>query len=266
MEIKPCHYGLVFALGAESGAIEDLLAGSVRIRGSGFFIIEGGIKGRRTVIIRSGAGSENAARATELLIDGHRPKIVISAGFAGGLCPTLKRHDILLANCVQDGTGGQIILDHSAISSDIQSEEQPLNWPLIDNPLNYSQLKQSNLHIGKLLTLDRVIREPAEKKSLNQQHQALAVDMETFSVAEVCLRRKIPLCAIRIINDTADDLLPRDVEHLLRQKTETARLGAALGAIWRRPASIKDFWALKENSLVDSKILADFIVKLATIP
>jgi adenosylhomocysteine nucleosidase len=81
-------------------------------------------------------------------------------------------------------------------------------------------------------------------------------------VAEVCRRHGVPLCAIRIIHDSAADVLPPDVERLLRQKTEAARLGAALGAIWRRPGSVKDLWALKENSLNSSTQLAKFLQHL----
>ena len=110
LEIKPCHFGIVFALGIESGCFEDLLSGSIRIRGSGFFINEGGLKGRRVAIIRSGPGLQNAAHAAQVLIDGHRPQIVISAGFAGGLDHSLKRHDILLADSVIDSSGEQIVL------------------------------------------------------------------------------------------------------------------------------------------------------------
>lgn len=243
LEIKTCHYGVVFALGIESGGLEDLLSGAIRIRGSGFFIKEGGLKGRRMVIIRSGAGWENAARATELLIDGHHPKVLISAGFAGGLSPLLNRHDILLANSVIDISGQQIILNDQG-----RLLQWPLDWP--------------GLHIGKLLSLDHVVREKSEKKALYEQHQAVTVDMETFAVAEVCRRRGMPVCAIRIIHDAAGDTLPPDIERLLRQKSESARLGAALGAVWRRPASIKDLWALKENSLIDSARLAKFIEQL----
>jgi adenosylhomocysteine nucleosidase len=87
--------------------------------------------------------------------------------------------------------------------------------------------------------------------------------METFAVAEVCARRSVPFHSVRIIHDPADQTLPPDIEKLLNQKTETARLGAAIGTLWKRPSSIKDLWALKENSLVASQKLADFIAKLA---
>lgn len=241
LQIKSCHYGIVFALGIESGGLEDLLSGAIRIRGGGFCIKEGGLKGRRVVIIRSGAGRENAARAAETLIDGHRPQVVISAGFAGGLSPSLMRHDILSADCVIDTSGRQININ-------VQSMPSVPDWP--------------GLRIGKLISVDHVVRESSEKQSLYQLHQALAVDMETFVVAEVCRRRDVPLFAVRIIHDTAGDILPPDVEHLLRQKSEAARLGAALSAIWRRPASIKDLWAMKENSLIGSVHLAKFIAHL----
>ncbi|MGA2798711.1 MAG: hypothetical protein ABSE63_14110 [Thermoguttaceae bacterium] len=277
LEIKPCHFGVIFALGIESGGFEDLLSGAIRIRGSGFFIKEGGLKGRRVVIIRSGAGRENAARATEVLIDGHHPQIVISAGFAGGLDLSLKRHDILLADSVMDSSGEQIILRQALPSPDIanqgqsssvgpsSSEGRPLQWPLALSCIDTAKLAWPGLHVGKLMSVDHVVREPNEKQALHRQHQALAVDMETFAVAEVCRGRGVQLCAVRIIHDAAGDVLPPDVERLLRQKSEPARLGAALGAIWRRPGSIKDLWTLKENSLAASAQLAKFIERLIEI-
>ena len=83
------------------------------------------------------------------------------------------------------------------------------------------------MHRGPLLTADHVVRSPAERRSLLERYAALAVDMETFAVAEVCRQRQVPFASVRVINDVADETLPRDVEHLLRQKTGAARLGAA---------------------------------------
>ena len=117
------------------------------------------------------------------------------------------------------------------------------------------------MHRGPLLTADRVVRLPREKQSLFQRYGAMAVDMETFAVAEVCLRRNVPFSSVRVINDTADEALPRDVEHLLAQKTGAAQSGAALGAIWRRPASAKDMYQLRENALVASGRLAKFLAE-----
>ena len=78
-------------------------------------------------------------------------------------------------------------------------------------------------------------------------------------MAEVCRRRAVAFSSIRVINDTADEALPRDVEHLLAQRTGAARLGAALGAVWRRPASAKDMYQLRERALIASQRLAKFL-------
>jgi adenosylhomocysteine nucleosidase len=236
-EPKPCHLGVVFALGIESGCFEDLLQGLVTIRANGFTLREGGLGGRRVVIILSGAGQENAARATEVLIDGHRPDRVVSAGFAGGLSPQLGRNDILIADCLASVSG---------------TPEMPLSTSQAPQP-------SADVRFGKLLTADHVVRLPDERKALFEQYGALAVDMETFAVAEVCHRRQVAFSSIRVINDVADQELPRDVEYLLRQKTGAARLGAALGAVCQRPGSLKDMYRLHENALTASKRLAEFL-------
>ena len=76
-----------------------------------------------------------------------------------------------------------------------------------------------NVHVGGLCTADRIIRLPDEKRKLGEESAALAVDMETFAVAEVCRRRNLPLIAARIISDAVGDQLPDDLEQLARQQT-----------------------------------------------
>ncbi len=238
-ERKPCQLGVVFALGIESGGLEDVLDGMVTTGGGGFVVREGGLKGRRTVVILSGAGRQNAARATEILIEGHRPRRVVSAGLAGGLSPELKRNDILVADRLLS----------------IDGEDMPIALP----PALSATASRPDVHRGPLLTVNRMVRLPSDKKSLFQQHSASAVDMETFAVAKVCRRLQVPFSSIRVINDTAEETLPRDVERLLEQKGGAARLGAAVGAAWRRPASLKDMYQLRENALVASDRLAKFL-------
>src|SRR6185295_15522441 len=85
-------------------------------------------------------------------------------------------------------------------------------------------------------------------------------DMETFGVAEVCQERGVPLLAIRIISDGVDDELPSEIENLLAQKTLAGKLGAAAGAVFRRPSAAKDLWRLREDALKASDRLAKFLV------
>lgn len=230
----PCDVGLVFALSAESGGIEDLLAGTVTIKGDGFVAREGRLADRQVVVVQGGAGREAAARATQALIRGHRPAWVISAGFAGGLAAQVMRGDILMANEILDISGRRLTID-------VQVEPAP------------------GFHVGRLLTVDRIIARPEEKAALGQQHAALAVDMESWAVGEVCRQDKVRFMSIRIISDAVDDALPDDLGKMISQQSTAGLVGAAAGTIFRRPGSIKDMLRLREEALVATDRLAKFL-------
>ncbi len=206
---EPTFLGVVFALAIESGGLEDLLADRVTTRGSGLTVHQGHLGGRRLALVVSGPGRENAAKATEALIDGHGPAWVVSAGFAGALDTRLKRHDILVADQLLDTTGTRLA---------------------IELPVDRAWLAAlPGVQVGTLLTLDRIVQTPEEKLALGKQHGAMAVDMETLGAAEVCRRRAAPFMAIRVIHDAVDDRLPAEVERLLAQKTTAARLDRWIG-------------------------------------
>lgn len=234
-----CDVGLAFALGIESGGIEDLLTGVVTTQAAGLTVREGRLRDRNVAIVTSGVGQLAAARATQALIAGHRPSWVISAGFAGGLDPRLKR--------------GEIVMADSLISTD----SRRLAIDLKISPESIATSK--GLHIGPCVASDKILHRPADKSALGRRTGALAVDMESWAVGEVCRQAKTRFLAIRVISDTVDDELPADVETLARQTSTASRLGAAAGAIFRRPSSIKDMLKLKEDALVFSDRLARFL-------
>jgi adenosylhomocysteine nucleosidase len=249
-EERPCDVGVVFALRIESGGLEDRLEGVVGIRGHGFVVRQGRLKGRHLVVVRSGPGPEAARHATEALILGHHPQWVISAGFAGGLSPELNRHDLVMPDGLVNAAGDRLAVDVKVDAASLAQKPQ--------------------LHVGRLLSVDRVVRLPEEKRALGEKYQALAADMETFAVAEACRRHHVRFLAVRIVTDAADDELPPEVQHLLRQKTRAAKFGAVVGAAWRRLSSVKDMLKLKENALVASdrlaKFLASIIERLVPLP
>ncbi len=234
-----CHVGLVFALSIEAGGLVDRLRGVIATHGAGFVAREGGLAGKRLVVVESGIGAAAAAQATRALVAGHQPRWIISAGFAGGLDPRLAQGDILMADEIVDEQGHKLAIDFRL-------------------PPDATQMPRG-LHVGRLVTVARIVGEPAAKRALAQRHAALAVDMESWSVAEVCRQEKIRFLSIRAISDAVDRALPRDIDNLVKRKSTAGRLGAAAGAILRRPSSIKDMWQLKEDALVASERLANFL-------
>ena len=231
--------GIVFALAIEAGCFVDTLSQVRMTRGDGFVVKQGQYSNREIVLVESGPGVRCAANATHALIDAYRPRRIVSAGFAGGLDPRAKRQDLVVATSLVNTQGGKVTLDPAALV------------PWLD--------EVQNLHRGRLLTFDRVIRLREEKQQLGRQHDALAVDMESFAVAEVCRKRAVDFLAIRAVSDAVDDELPPDIGKLLAQKSFSGQLGAAVGSIFRRPAAVKDLFNLHQNALESSSRLAKFL-------
>ncbi len=231
--------GFVFALAIEAGCFVDTLS-QVRVtRGDGFTARQGRHGDRQVVLVESGTGAERAAHAAQAMIYAYRPRLVVSAGFAGGLDPRARRQDLVVATSLVNISGGQIELDPAAIAPWLEEGR--------------------DLHRGRLLSLDRVVRRRDEKQQLSRLHDALAVDMETFAVAQVCRQRAVDFLAVRAISDAVDDELPPDIGKLLAQRSFAGQLGAALGSIFRRPASVKDLFNLHQNALASSSRLAKFL-------
>jgi adenosylhomocysteine nucleosidase len=239
-EFLPCDVAFLFALGIESGGLVDQLQNAETSRHPHGIERAGKLHGREVVIVESGVGQKAAARATAEAIKFYQPRWVVSAGFAGGLTDELRRGHIVMADEIASAAG-----DRLAIGLKLDRE---------------SLAATKGLHVGRLLTVDALLREPAERRGLAQEHGAIAADMETFAVARVCHTSGVPFLAVRIISDAVDDELPPEIEHLLAQKSFASKLGAATGAILKRFSAAKDLWKLREDALKASDRLAKFLV------
>jgi adenosylhomocysteine nucleosidase len=89
---------------------------------------------------------------------------------------------------------------------------------------------------GSLLTSAHAIETPADKAAAFRTIGAAAVDMESATVAEIAAKHNLPFIAVRVIVDTAADMLPRAVVAASRAgKVQFARL---LGGLILAPREI----------------------------
>ena len=244
-----CDVGVVFSPPAASGGLLDLLSDVTSNRGSGFSARQGTLGGARVVLVKpDSTGAAAASAATEALISGHRPGWVIAAGFAAGLRPGLARGDLVMADSLTGSDGQRVAID------------------LKIDPAGTAGAARS--HVGRIVTVDALPRRAEEKHRLGRETDALAADTIAYAVAEVCRERELRFMAVHVIRETVDDELPKDVKHVVEQKSTAGMLGAMTGAIFRRFSSVKDIWRLKEDSLIASdrlaKSLASTIAQLVT--
>jgi adenosylhomocysteine nucleosidase len=227
--------GIACALPIEIGAFLDRCE-RVRKYSGGDFTFRGGVYGDiRIAIVQTGVGFERARRATQAIVDAHTPKWILSCGFSGALLPEMAVGNIVLANSIVDTHGHEFSFD-----------------------LGMPEDRDKGLYVGRFVTADGIVRTVEDKRALHEEHAAIAVDMESLAVAQVCRDTKTRFMSVRAISDDMSADLPPEVLSVLGS-TGTQRLGAALGAVWKRPGSVKDMWNLREKASLAAERLATFL-------
>ena len=181
-----------------------------------------------------------AAKAVPAVLRAHKPNWLISAGFAGGLVDDLQRGDLFFADAVLRDTQPERPLDHQPALNDV--------------------LRENTVHRGRLVSVDAIVRTPSEKRELGERFEAHAVDMETYAVVTASEKHGTTALSVRVISDAVDDEISADIANIGQQASKAGRVGAAIGSLFRRPSSVKDMLRLREQALVASDTLADFLV------
>ncbi|WP_435017163.1 nucleoside phosphorylase [Tundrisphaera sp. TA3] len=233
----PADIGIVAALSIEIAPLISRLRDVRKYAGERLTVIEGELGDQLIAVVVAGAGRKRAQIGAEILIDGHRPRWIISAGFGGALSPDLHRGDIVLADEVMNLEGGRFAID-VAVPPPVPG--------------------QPAIRAGRLLTVDEIIRTAAEKAELHARTGASVVDMETSSVAALCGERGVRFLSVRVISDEAGVDLPPEVVAILG-RSGGLRLGAAVGAIWKRPSSMKDLLLLRDHARSAADRLSAFL-------
>jgi len=233
--LSKADIGIVSALPIELSPFVGRCA-RVRKYSGGRFVFRGGTyEDIRIVFAESGMGFASARQASLSLIEAHSPKWLLSCGFSGALQPGMKIGDIVVADEIVDTHGQSLSV-----------------------PVNMSSESRQSLHVGRLLTADSMVRKVSEKQQLADTSAALAVDMESLAVAQVGRETKTRFMAVRVISDDMSADLPPEIASLI-SSSGSLRLGAAVGAIWKRPDSIKEMWRLRENAVQAAQRLAIFL-------
>lgn len=235
LDLAHADIGMVAALPIEVAPFMDRCERVRKYRGNGLTFRGGRYDTIKVACVEGGMGFARARTATQAMIDVHSPSWVLSVGFAGALSADLKCGDIVMATSICDTHGQELFVD-------MKMEANP----------------QAGLHVGRIVTSDQVVRLVSEKQELGRQYQALAVDLESLAVAQVCRDRKVRFLAIRVISDDLSADLPKEILSIVGP-TGVVRFGAALGALWKRPGSAKDLWNMRGNANDAATRLATFL-------
>lgn len=202
------------------------------------------------LVLETGVGAAAAETAVQWLLSKpllgnvpYQPKLVLSAGFSGALRDDFQVGDVVLATEVVEPAGNR----------------WPTTWP---GELPAGQWRPP-LHRGRLACVTGLVGKAHEKQALGQQHDAIAVDMESAVIARLCSKHQVPFGCVRAVSDCVATELSRDVAELIWEgRVSPLRLTKAL---LRSPGLARELWGLAKQTRFAAQQLATALGELLTL-
>jgi len=213
---------VTFALAAESSAfirsLKNVRRDGVVVRGElknrtsrraiGSTKPEANIERRTSnvCIVHTGVGATKCEERLGNFLRGEKPELLIASGFCGGTRDELHPGDLIIAdNASELSNKARAILPGAVI--------------------------------GKIHSADRIIDPVVDRYAIGREHGAIAIDMETETIARLCAERSIPVLALRVISDSPVAPFPMPPSVLFDIEKQRTNFSALLSYIARNPAS-----------------------------
>ena len=186
---------------------------------------KGQVYGKTIVLALSGMGKVHAAVATQRMIHRYEPDAIFSCGTAGALDTRCQIGDVIIgASTIQHDYG--FVLPETFVHFGIHLlqpnrkrkffQEFPADSALLkaSQALKHEWNEPSRLFAGSIATGDQVIFSTEKRQELFGRFGALAGDMESAAIAQVCKMNGVPFLAVRGISDYADELVHLDTSEI----------------------------------------------------
>ena len=161
---------------------------------------KGKIYDKDIVLVKSGIGMVNASITTTLLFKEFGVDKILFSGVAGSLNRNVNVGDIVIADSLVE-----YLFDATEFGYDIgtipRMDTSIFRSDLLLNKIK-NILKNDNIYYGKILSGDKFVSNLLEKEKLGEKFNALAVDMESASVAHCAHVLGIEFAVIRSISDS----------------------------------------------------------------
>lgn len=221
-----------------------------RVEGAPFPTWRGQVAQAELHVVQTGIGGERAGRAARQALDGPPVDLVISAGFAGSLCPELRL--------------GQPVWSRELITLDGEDGDRPAARFRLGNPSALALLRRSHaLRSARFVTVDRV----HAKAELVRRFAAVptVVEMESAAVAGAARERGVAFLGIRTISDEWDEEIEWQPETVV--DTQGVILpGRVMRAVCGRPILLRSLLRLRRNALAAGRALAQVLPALVGLP
>lgn len=212
------NIGIIGAMDVEINKLKEHIKKDKVNHIAGFEFFEGTFNGNNIVLAISNEGKVNSAICTEIMCINYKLDLILNVGVAGAIVESINPLDtIISSNTVEfdfDTTAlgyekGYVFgLNEVYMKCDNENLES----------LKNAAMKYSNTYVGTIASSDKFVVDALEKKKINEDFGAIAVDMESASICHVCNLNKNKFIALRIVSDSGDNIEYRKFLELATNK------------------------------------------------
>ncbi|MFA7402953.1 MAG: hypothetical protein WC007_03085 [Pelobacteraceae bacterium] len=242
--------GIITAMPEEFRAVADSL-GAAAVMSIGVF--PGGrfsSYGHEFLLVQSGVGFDNAARAAERLIRDEHPDLLISTGFCGAIAPELQAGDVVVAN--------MIVIAHENGFEEIPAPLSPIGQTFVAR-----QAAVGNKVVGGAFVSTSCLTSKKRLAGMLPGHYPNpVVEMESGAIAIIAVENNIPLLAVRAVSDPADEELSFSLDEFCDQDMRSIRPYKVLLTVLRKPRIIPQLVRLSRGSRTAAQSLTSTFSRL----
>lgn len=153
----------------------------------------------QVIVEKCGIGKVNAALGVQRMINEHRPDCIISSGCAGGNGDDVNIKDIVVSREV---AYHDVYCGAADDGSLVYGQVPGMPARFQADPYLLSKCEGLNVKKGLIVTGDWFVDSREKMQSIIDLFpEALAVDMESASIAHACHINKVPFISFRVVSD-----------------------------------------------------------------
>jgi len=198
--------GIIGAMQIEVDNLLDEMVNKNTIVISGIKYVRGTLCDREVVVAKCGIGKVFAALCTQTMIIKFMPEIIINTGVSGGIASETNIGDVVIAeNVVQHDMDISALGDPVGLIPGIDIIHIPCSKNVVaklDKTLNAMDKTHK---ISTIATGDRFVSDTKETERINELFGAIAFDMESASIGQVCYVNDVKYGIIRSISDNGSE-------------------------------------------------------------
>uniref|UniRef100_UPI003D0006B5 5'-methylthioadenosine/adenosylhomocysteine nucleosidase n=1 Tax=Alcaligenes faecalis TaxID=511 RepID=UPI003D0006B5 len=209
--------GIIVAMREELEIVLERLQEPQTIQRAGMDFHRGSYLGKPVVAVVCGVGKVNAAACTQMLISEFAVGSIINIGIAGAVEPSIRPGDIVIANTlVQHDVELQALGLAPGQVFRLDTFDFPADPALLTIAQTAAQqIEGHQVHTGRIVTGDQFIACNDKIQWLSATFNALACEMESGAIAQVCYLNTVPFVCIRSISDNANNEAHMDFDTFL---------------------------------------------------